>query len=386
LNDQAASQCARLLFVGLSGYQYPHTRVRCYHFAKALAGRPGLETDVLSFKDHLAAEKTERDMYELRDREKMRLALAGFKRLWAEKGSVFYLQKALFHAAPACILSRLGRNKYIYDCDDYDIPLSQFFAKGRWNRLLFGSHKWDEITYKIARRSLCCVAASHFLWDMLAEHNSRVYLVHTGVDTTVFTPPEKRSEDGPVFLWNGLIWGDVIVDNVTFILRCFNRVKEKYPNAVLRIVGGGVMADEVHKYHRDNFPALEVEYTSWLDPREMPQVLREVHVGLLPLIQNDDWIKSKSPTKLFEYMSSELAVVSSNIGEATHVIQNGIEGLLVDDEESFTGAMMSLCEKPEMIAQLGQAARKRVEADYCLPALADKLYDMLVEVGVVCAS
>ena len=31
-----------LVFVGLSGYQYPHTRVRCYNFARGLNEFPGV--------------------------------------------------------------------------------------------------------------------------------------------------------------------------------------------------------------------------------------------------------------------------------------------------------------------------------------------------------
>ncbi len=372
-----------LLFVGLSGYQYPHTRVRCYHFARALAERHGLPTGVLSFKDDLAPARSERDMYELRDRDKLRLVLAALRRLWGRKGAVFYVQKALFHAAAPFLLARLGRNEYIYDCDDYDVPLSQFFAKGRWNRLFFGSHQWDEITFRMARRALCCVAASHRLVEFLRPHHPRVYLVHTGVDVDAFRPPEgPRPEGGPVFLWNGLIWGDMIVENVQFALRCFARVWEQHPEARLRIVGGGVMEGQVHRYHRDHFPRVPVEFTSWLDPRDMPGVLAETHVGLLPLIQDNPWIASKSPTKLFEYMASGLAVVASRRGEATHVMEEGKEGMFAGGEEEFIERMLSLCREPARMAALGEAARARVVRDYSLAALADKLLAMLREVGV----
>lgn len=377
----------KLLFVGLSGYQYPHTRVRCYHFAQALADRPGLSTAVLSFKDDLAPALSERDMYELSDRRKLRLVLAGLSRLWKEKGAVFYVQKALFHSAAPFLLSRLGRNRYIYDCDDYDIPLSQFFARGRWNRLFFGSHKWDEITFRMARRAICCVAASHALRDLLSAHHPRVYLIHTGVDTDVFRPhPAPRATDGPVFLWNGILWGPMIVENVQFALRCFARVREAHPQARLRIVGGGIMEEQVRSYHRDRLPGLPVEYTSWLDPREMPGVLAQCDVGLLPLIQDDLWIRSKSPTKLFEYMASGLAVVASRRGEACHVMREGEEGLLADSEEAFTEAMLSLCRDPQRRIALGRAARARALRDYSLSALADRLYAMLLEVGVPCVS
>ena len=361
--------------------------MRCYHFARALEGRCGVEPSVLSFKDDLAPEKTERDMYELRDRDKLRLVWRAARRLWPERNAVFYVQKALFHAAAPFVLSRLGRNEYIYDCDDYDIPLSQFFGRGCWNRLLFGDHRWDEITFRMARRAKCCVAASHYLFDFLGQHNPRVHLIHTGVDVDVFRPSDApRSGQGPVFLWNGLIWGPVIVENLQFLLRCFARVQELHPTARLRIVGGGIMEADVHRYHQEEFPHVKVEYISWLDPREMPDVLRETHVGLLPLIQDTEWIRSKSPTKLFEYMAAGMAVVASRRGEPCHVMEEGREGLFAEGEEEFTEAMLSLCREPEKLARLGEAARARVARDYSLAALGDKLYAMLVQEGIVCAS
>jgi hypothetical protein len=68
-------------------------------------------------------------MYRLRDRDKLKLTGRGLKRLWGEKGSLFYIQKAHFHSAAPYFLHRLGRNDYIFDYDDYDVELSNLFAR-----------------------------------------------------------------------------------------------------------------------------------------------------------------------------------------------------------------------------------------------------------------
>ena len=89
----------RVLFIGHNGYGYPHTRVRCYHFAKALAAYPEIETAVLSFRDHLAPHKSEGEIYLLKDRGKLVLTLKALSKLIKERDTVLYVQKAHFHAA-----------------------------------------------------------------------------------------------------------------------------------------------------------------------------------------------------------------------------------------------------------------------------------------------
>jgi len=120
----------RIVFIGHSGWDYPHTRIRCYGFAKALKQR-GFDTHVLSFKDHLARERSEADMYAaLRDRDKMDLVVRAIRRLWPDRKSLLYVQKAHFHSAAPYLLSRFAGARYILDYDDYDVPLSNFFTAG----------------------------------------------------------------------------------------------------------------------------------------------------------------------------------------------------------------------------------------------------------------
>jgi len=54
--------------------------------------------------------------------------------------------------------------------------------------------------------------------------------------------------------------------------------------------------------------------------------------GLLPLIQDTKFNKSKSPTKLFEYMAMAKATVSSDIGESSYVIKDGDNGFLAKNK------------------------------------------------------
>ncbi len=88
----------KVIFIGLSGYEYSFTRVRCYHFAEILK-KYGIKTDILSFKDHLTPETTEAGMFATRIDKKLWLTTKALKKLWKEKNAIFYIQKIHYNAA-----------------------------------------------------------------------------------------------------------------------------------------------------------------------------------------------------------------------------------------------------------------------------------------------
>ncbi|RJP31360.1 MAG: glycosyltransferase [Candidatus Omnitrophota bacterium] len=367
----------RILFIGHSGYGYPHTRVRCYHFAKILSTLPGMETAVLSFRDDLAPHKTEAAMYEnLRDREKLILTFKAIRRLLHRNDTILYIQKAHFHAAAPFFLHRLGFcPNYILDYDDYDIPLSNFFFRGMLNRFFFGTNRWDEITYRLARRARGCVAASHALLDLMQKENPNVVYIPTGVDDTVFTPPAHDPSGRQLtFLWNGLVWGEPIVRNILMMVRAFDCAVREMSDSRLLIVGGGASWEQLKSRIAAHYSHLPIDFREWIRPEQMPELLKNVHVGLLPVEGDDLWLRSKSPTKLFEYMAAGLPVVASAVGEAAHVLRHLESGYLADHEREFAEGMIRLSQNPSLRKQWGQAARNDVEKNYALPVLGENLF------------
>lgn len=371
----------RILFIGHNGYGYPHTRVRCYHFAKILAEYPGIETSVLSFRDDLASHKSEAEIYNLRDREKLVLTAKALRALFKERNTVLYLQKAHFHAAAPYLLYRLGICKnYIFDYDDYDIPLSNFFCRGRWNRLFFGSNRWDEITYRIINGAKGCVAASHFLLDFLRERNPSAVYVPTGVDATIFTPSYVKQDTNPVvYLWNGLVWGEPIVRNILYMMRAFKMVHPQMPPYLLRMVGGGEHWESLKKTIQTDFAMIPVEWKDWVAPDQMPALLRQADAGLLPTEGDDFWLQSKSPTKLFEYMATGLPVAASRVGEVQFVQEHERTGFLVNNENEFAQALLTLGQDSRIRKEMGQYARQIAEARFALPILGGHLYHYITE-------
>ncbi|MBN1549969.1 glycosyltransferase [bacterium] len=366
----------KVVFVGISGFDYPHTRVRCYNFAEQLSKYPDVETRVISFKDHLGPQFSEVEMWGLRERDRIKLNMKGLISLLRYPRSVFYIQKIHYHAAAPLLLSKYWFNRYIFDYDDYDVDLTVPFKTSFLNRSVFGSDNSQTMTQHIAKGALGCVASSKALEDYLRQFNSNVAYISTGVDIGKFQFVDRRHRKTTTFLWNGLVWGEEIFKSVVMLLNSFKTVAEKGLDVRLKLVGGGQYMSNVVEHINNEFGDLasQIDLDGWVSPEKMPSVLAESDVGLLPLAGDSLWLKSKSPTKLFEYMATGLPVVASDVGEVHNVIEHQKSGCLATGAQEFTEYMYKMAEDKALRLSIGQQARDRVERQYSLPVLVERLY------------
>jgi len=371
-------------FVGLSGYSYPHTRVRCYNFASELR-RHGFKTRVMSFHDRIAPNTPEAEMYGLSDRKRISLILRALIRLLRYPRSVLYIQKLHYHSLSALWAARLTGQPYILDYDDFEIgadpygvPLFCGFKNNRFQDVLFGSAEPEKILASVAGKAAFCVAASGFLREHLLTYTQRVVYIPTGVDTDRFVS-KKTYESGPpvTVLWNGVVWGEIIRDNVLFLIDVISSLVSSGFDVVLKIVGRGPFMSEVRSYARRSGFNDRFQFIDWIEPDEMCTVVREADIGVLPLVNDDPWTRGKSPTKLFEYMASGLPVVVSNRGEAVSVVRNEQNGLIADGRDQFIESLKRLIISAQSRRELGESARKTVMERYSLPVLGSTLAETL---------
>ncbi|RYZ25753.1 MAG: glycosyltransferase, partial [Chitinophagaceae bacterium] len=89
-------------------------------------------------------------------------------------------------------------------------------------------------------------------------------------------------------------------------------------------------------------------------------LLAETHVCVFPSL----W--ENFPNVCLEAMAAGRAVIASNSGGMTDMIENDIHGLLIppNSPESVANAILSLLQNPSKIRTYGEAARQRVLNEY----------------------
>ena len=200
----------------------------------------------------------------------------------------------------------------------------------------------------------------------------------------MFKPRETNSTSGTVtYVWSGLVWGEIIFRSLLDVVDGLDRARRSGARLRLVLIGGGVWMPALILAIERRWPQLDVKFEGWVSPDKMPGLLREMDVGLMPMAYNknsSEWIESKSPTKMFEFMAAALPVIGERRGEVEHILTHGEDGLLFDSPDDIAEAALVL-DDPEKRRRMGAAAREKVEQKYSLKALADPLMEAIVGNG-----
>lgn len=360
----------KIIFITREGYRLPGARIRCYNLAKDLSVH-GVRTEVLSFSDNLRARDGEEESL-MGMSEKLIYNWRAFRRLVKDKEAIFYIQRFNYHSFAPYLVSLIRGNRIILDLDDWEMRDNPRYYFG-----FYPSSKAHYLTKEIAKRSIFCIAASRFLEEFLLQFNKKVYYIPSGVDTELFSPSSNGLEEKEIiFSWIGTLHKREYIENINFALDCFQKLKEEYPNIYFEIVGGGIYRKELTEHIAKRANA-HIRFKGWLAPEGIPEYLNSIHIGLFPVVSNNKFNWAKSPTKLFEYMAMAKPSVSSNIGEATHIIKDGENGFLAKTKEEFTEKMRRLIQDSGLRKSMGQNARHTVNNNYSLKILGRQLYEAL---------
>jgi glycosyltransferase involved in cell wall biosynthesis len=126
-------------------------------------------------------------------------------------------------------------------------------------------------------------------------------------------------------------------------------------------------------------PGVETEHRPWSASTEVED-LSQCHVGLVPLTDLP-WNKWKFFYKTLQYMAAGLPVVARPLGSNPDVIQDGVNGFLVDTEEQWHDRLRTLVEDRGLRERMGAAAREAVARSYSvegrIPDVVAKFESML---------
>jgi glycosyltransferase involved in cell wall biosynthesis len=141
--------------------------------------------------------------------------------------------------------------------------------------------------------------------------------------------------------------------NVGCVLRAFARIQATYPDAALTLVGSGSQDAPL----RAQAAALElrnVAFAGRVEPSEIHRYYADADIYVqAPSIDN-------MPLSVLEAFSSGMPVVSTNVGGVPSILRNGIDGLLVpdNDDQALAAAVLKLLADPLFARGLAGSAHR----------------------------
>jgi len=176
---------------------------------------------------------------------------------------------------------------------------------------------------------------------------------------------------GSFHYWHG-------IDNLMKIMKQILRTEASVK--FLLVGSGGVRENDLHAFVKENGVQSNVIFTGLVPHKEMGDYVSIMDIVLAPYPYLDFFYFS--PMKLYEYMAAGKAVVASNIGQIAEVVENGVNGLLYepDQTDKMVSGIRELIRNPDFRQTLGQNARKDIETKHSWAMRGKMLSELCEEV------
>lgn len=208
-------------------------------------------------------------------------------------------------------------------------------------------------------------------------------LIAWGADPEIFHPDKKmreryfgqgQTDEVIVAALGRLVYKKgfrVLLDAMIGVLRDCPRVR-------LVMGGDGPLRAELSTQADQLGISERVTFTGRVPWDEVPAFLAAAHIFALPSIRDEYGNVDGLPTVLLEAMSSGNAVVASDIGGVSQVIEDGKTGMLVPpgDIKALTHALLQLASDQQKRLDIGLSARQAVEDTFNWDSVCRQLIDL----------
>lgn len=211
-----------------------------------------------------------------------------------------------------------------------------------------------------AMASVCdhILAGNQYLADKATGFNKAVTVIPTCIDTTRYVENFPSPPDHLDLVWIGSRSTRKYLMDALPALRLASK---RVPNLRLKVIADFDLPEA-------GLPVLAVPWNAATEARE----LGSAHIGIAPMRDND-WTRGKCALKVLQYMAAGLPVVSSRAGANADIIEEGQTGYLVAEDADWVARLDMLARDANLRAQMGEAGRRKVMAEYAIDPVFEKI-------------
>jgi glycosyltransferase involved in cell wall biosynthesis len=236
-------------------------------------------------------------------------------------------------------------------------------------RAAFDPSRFSHTMFALQNASAVTTNASELAKKARAFIARDIHLIPNGVDSGHFKPMERNAALAEAL---GLEGNRNVVGFVgelrekkglATLLSTHAQVNKVQPTSLL-IVGEVRQGEDKQLFEelRSSNPQVPITVTGYITPKELPAYYALMDVFVHPSLRDG------MPNAVLEAMACGTAVVATDVGGVSDVIQAGVNGTTVpaNDAESLSNAIMRLLKDGSMRSQLGKQARETVEQKFTL--------------------
>ncbi len=272
-----------------------------------------------------------------------------------------FIHREAAHIGPPIfewIIAKVLRRKYIYDFDDAIWLPNYSESNARFHRL----KAYWKVRYCMKWASQI-TTGNAYLADYALQYNQNVQVIPTTIDTENHHNLMTNHESQELVIgWTGTHTTMHYLDELVPILR---KLEQKYTFTFL------VISNQSNDYDLKS-----LKFVKWNKETEIED-LAKINIGVMPLKQ-DIWSEGKCGFKGLQYMALEIPTIMSPVGVNSTIVQNGINGFLVESQEEWYEILEKLILEKELRIQIGKAGKSRIEQAYSVLANQEKYLDLFV--------
>jgi glycosyltransferase involved in cell wall biosynthesis len=234
------------------------------------------------------------------------------------------------------------------------------------------------------------LVASQALMGLVRELGvpaDRVFYVTNGlrpalIDEADHWPPSEDRAEIVRMLWElddalvVLLYTRFFEFRLERVVEILRRVVAQEPRAKFLIVGEGLFGEESDLDDLLIAAGLfgHAVFTGWVESDRLPGYFAASDVAIFPF---DDTLinRTKCSVKLIDLLASGVPVVADAVGQNLEYVVDGESGLLVrpEDDAAFADAVVRLLAEPDLRAQLGAAAVRRMREGFTWEELVEEV-------------
>jgi colanic acid/amylovoran biosynthesis glycosyltransferase len=238
----------------------------------------------------------------------------------------------------------------------------------------FTAHGFD---LHVDRRMLCekvaeaafVVPISEYNRELIAEEcgaevREKLAVIHCGVDTDLFRPPESAPPDRPFSL---LCVGTLHeVKGQGYLVEACRLLVEAGVELSCTLLGDGPDREALTRQIAAAGLTGRVEITGPRTRDQVAELLHAAHVLVTPSVPTREGKREGIPVVLMEAMASGVPVVASGISGIPELVADGESGLLVPprDPRALTDALRRLHDDRALRERLALAGREKVVGEF----------------------
>ncbi len=272
-------------------------------------------------------------------------------------------------AAAALTVHRLTGLPFSFTAHGSDLHRDQHMLK----------QKMDEAAFVV------CISEFNRRWALehsSAEFANKTKVVHCGVNTDVFTPPDDATARRPGAVLRVLQIGTLHeVKGQALLLRACAMLAERGVPFKCEFVGDGPDTGMLQQLVAELELSEHVTFHGYCPPQKVRQLLSSADVLTCPSIESSDGRREGIPVVLMEAMACGVPVIASQLSGIPELVESGSEGLLVEpgDHGALATALEFAANSPEDMARFAGAARKKVLSQFDQQKNVDALITLFEE-------